>query len=132
MLIYANLLKRDYEVTYTIQRREDDYLHGRVYKTIVKDCYTNSEAWQRWIDETDWDWADIDELEIEPIKLTHEQRVNEEVYELVLGELFDGQIGVYEYVDIRNADDYEITERLEGIERVMIEHEAHNRFMNSK
>jgi len=49
-----------------------------------------------------------------------------------LADLFEGHIGIYEYVDIRNADEYEIDEQLEGVERLMIEHEAYNKYMNSK
>jgi hypothetical protein len=129
MLVYTNLLKRDYKITYTLRTNSDDINDGMIYTTIMKDCYTSSEAFEKWYDTLEYA---LDDWDVEAIVKTKQQRVNEEVYELVLADLFDGFIGVYEYVDIQNADDYEITEQLEGIERMMIEHEAYNKYMNSK
>jgi len=129
MLVYTNLLKRDYKISWTEYTQEDDVADGKIYTTIVKNCYTQSEAFEKWYDALEYDY---DELEIEAIVKTKQQRVNEEVYELVLADLFEGHIGIYEYVDIRNADEYEIDEQLEGVERLMIEHEAYNKYMNSK
>jgi hypothetical protein len=128
MLVYANLLKRDYKITYTLKTNSDDFNDGMIYTTIMKDCYTQSEAFEKWYDTLEYA---LDDWDIEPVKKTKQQRINEEVYELVLADLFEGHIGIYEYVDIRNADEYEITEQLEGIERMMIEHEAYNKYVNT-
>jgi hypothetical protein len=131
MLVYSKLLKRDYKITYTLALREDAINYGKVYTTIMKDCRSHYDAYYKW-DDSMTEWYDWNEVEV--IRPTKQQRVNEEVYELVLADLFEGHIGIYEYVDthITTDEDQEIDEQLEGLERMMIEHEAYNKYMNSK
>ena len=128
MLLQTLKLKRDYKVKYTLLTSKDDITDGIVYTAIIKDCYTQHQAYERWYDTIEYA---SDLIDIEAIVKTKQQRINDEVYELVLAELFDGQIAVYEYIDT-NEEDYELDTELEGIEKIMIEHEAYNRYMNTR
>jgi hypothetical protein len=75
------------------------------------------------------------------IKLTNKQIVKNEVYELVIEELFGTRnFGykvdlAYEYDDQDLYDDeVEVINAMkgEGIDKIMMEHEAYNRYMNTR
>jgi hypothetical protein len=100
---------------------------------IIKDCYNEQEAKDRFYDmdykdeleERVWDYK------VEQINRSKEHAIKNEIYELVIADLFEGEIGRYEWVDTED-EDYEEQSEMEGIEKIMIEHEAYNRYMNSR
>jgi hypothetical protein len=147
----ADKLKRDYIVYYTYtcyidedcydkeelaRMSEDDKVFGsKEEKTyIIKQCYTTDEAYSKFYDIMDtniikdqiWDYR------IEAEDNTKERIIKNEIYELVLEELFESEFGVYEWVDIDDDEEYEEQTEADGVYKILIEHEAYNRFMNSK
>jgi len=138
MFLPANKLKRDYKITweesYRVRQDNDEYeMVYEQYECIVKDCFTQHDAWETWYDsvlETDYD--DVSFVDIEAVELTHQDRVNAEVYQLVLTELFAGEFGVYKMVYPQIYGDYELTEDLEGLEKILVEHQALLKFNKLK
>lgn len=129
MLVKANKLKRDYQVSYEYAVSEDSVLYNKVFYTRVKDCYNRYQAFEQVVDKIEQLGYRLRDWYCEPVKKTHRDLVNAEVYELVLAELFDGDIGVYEYIDLQNGD-YEFAKEVEGIDKIFIEHEAYVKWTN--
>jgi len=146
----SDKLKRDYKITYTWQCEIDESYYDadelaemtdadRYFESedtitvIIKDCYNEQEAKDRFYDmdykdeleERVWDYK------VEQINRSKEHAIKNEIYELVIADLFEGEIGRYEWVDTED-EDYEEQSEMEGIEKIMIEHEAYNRYMNSR
>jgi len=124
MLIQANKLKRDYKIIWTYDVPEDCVYFDEKRTMIIKDCLTYDEAYERFCDIMKYAYA---ELDIEAVDQTHQQKVNDAVYELVLAELFDGDIAVYHWLD-ENEDNWEINADLEGLEKILVDHQAQLKF----
>lgn len=126
MLVEKHKLKRDYKITWIEETRIDiDEYADYQYECIITDCYTRHLAWQTWMEkvlEANYDLVSM--VDIEPISKTHQDRVNDAVYELVLAELFTGPIAVLEQVYPQIQDDFELTKELEGLEQMLVEHQA--------
>jgi hypothetical protein len=150
----SDKLKRDYKITYTWececeideadydaddedaqQQKEEDRYFGSVdTKTVImKDCYNTNEARGRF-----YEMMENDELEDEvwnfnvELISTREQVIKNEVYELVLADLFEGEIGRYEWVDTEDEEYEEPEAEADGVYKILIEHEAYNRYMNTR
>lgn len=150
----SDKLKRDYKITYTWQceceideedydaddedaqaKKEEDRYFGSedTITVIMKDCYNEDEARSRFYEmmyedelkEVVWDFK------IELLNNTKEQAIKNEIYELVIADLFEGEIGRYEWVDTEDEDYEEIVEA-DGLYKILIEHEAYNRYMNTR
>jgi len=135
MFLPTHKLKRDYKIiweeAYRVKADNDDgyEMVYDEYECIVKDCLTKHQAWETWYDsvlETDYD--DVSYVDVEPVEMTHQDRINDEVYQLVLATLFDGDFGVYQLVYPQIQDDYELTEDLVGLEKMLVEHQAQLKF----
>jgi hypothetical protein len=127
MFLPADKLKRDYKITWTesYRVRNEEEVYEENYECIVKDCETTHHAWETWYETIlDCDYDDVSYIDVEPVELTHSDRVNAEVYELVLNTLFDGKFGIYQRVYPQIQDDYELTEDLQGLEKILVEHQA--------
>ena len=130
MFLPAHKLKRDYKVTWEVAYRigNEDEGYEMVYEDyecVIKDCYTQHHAWETWFEEVlDCPYDDVSYVDIDAVELSHTDRVNQQVYELVLAELFDSEFGVYEVVYPQIQDDYEVTEDLQGLEKMLVEHQA--------
>ena len=120
MFIKANKLKRDYEVSYEYSVPEDSVLYNKVFYAKVTDCYNAYQAFESVVDKIEQDGYRIRDWYVEPIVKTHRDRINDEVYNLVLAELFDGDIGINVYID-ENEDDVELHPELEGLEKMLVE-----------
>jgi hypothetical protein len=122
MFIQAHKLKRDYKATYTLNLDEGDYLYGKEYTMIFRDCLTYDEAYDRFCDSVEFNIVEL-LIDIEAVDQTHTDKVNAEVYELVLATLFDGEIAVNGWLD-EEDDNWEINAELSGIEKILVEHQA--------
>jgi hypothetical protein len=130
MLVEKHKLKRDYKITWI---EEEHYSDGEVadyqYECIITDCYTRHLAWQTWYENVlECDYDLVSYVDIEPITKTHQDRVNDAVYALVLAELFTGPIAVLEKVYPQIQDDFELTEDLQCLEQMIVEHQAQLKF----
>jgi hypothetical protein len=153
----ADKLKRDYIIYYTyecytkdedeikdLQRRgvwvsdtkdENGWMtyESKEVSLVIKQCYNEQEARDRLYDN------DHDEIlegylldfRVEQLNSIKEQRIKDEVYELVIADLFEGEIGLYEWIDIED-EDYEDLVEVDGVYKILIEHEAYNRYMNTR
>jgi hypothetical protein len=128
MFIPAHKLKRDYKITYTLYVPEDSVYFEKEYTMMIKDCSTYDEAYERFCDNMAYQH---DLYDIEAVDQTHTDRVNAEVYELVLADLFDGEIAVIGWLD-EDDDNWEINTELEGIEKILVEHQALIKYNESK
>jgi len=153
----SDKLKRDYIIYYTyqcytkdedeikdLQRRgvwvsdtkdEDGWIiyESKEVSLVIKQCYNEQEARDRLYDNDHDEKLEgyLLDFRVEQLNSVKEQRIKDEVYELVLEELFEGEIGRYEWVD---TDDeyYEEHKELDGVEKILVEHEAYNRYMNTR
>lgn len=128
MFIQAHKLKRDYKVTYTLEVDKDSLYYDTEYTMMIRDCLTYDEAYERFCDNMAYA---CDTIDIEAVSMSKQQYVNEQVYELVLAELFDGDIAVNGWLD-DNSDNWEINEDLKGVEKIMIEHQAYLKYNELK
>lgn len=126
MLIPAHKLKRDYIITWTDATFLDEETFGSEYTKVITDCLSEGEAFEQWYETLEYDYED---LYIDQVELTHQDRINAEVYELVLAELFDGDIGIYVEVDV---DEIELAPELEGLEKILVEHQAQLKFERTR
>jgi len=120
MFIPTHKLITDYKITYEYDVPETAYIYDMEFKFEVSGCKTYEEAYTTWIDNKEKgmikDWI------IEPVVKTRSQVINAEVYELVLADLFEGDFGMYVYVD--QDDAFELEPELEGLEKLLLQHEA--------
>jgi hypothetical protein len=120
MFIKADKIKTEYKITYEYDVPEDSFIYNKVYEVVIKDCQSYFQAYNTWMETRQpgrlRDWY------IDSVQSNHQDRVNEEVYQLVLAELFEGDIGVSVYVD--DVDDIELEPELEGLEKILVEHQA--------
>lgn len=126
MLVEKHKLKRDYKISWTeTYKTSDGETHYDDNECIIEDCETEYLAWQTWYENVlEYDYDCVEEYSCEAIGLSHQDRINAEVYELVLAELFEGKIAVYERVYPQIHNDFEITPELEGLEKMLVEHQA--------
>lgn len=128
MLLPKHKLKRDYKITWTEYQHPEDPVFNVVYTKIIKNCYNQFEAYELWYAGLEYDY---DDFEIDAVELTHQDQVNLAVYDIVLATLFDGDIGVYQEVDI-TEEDLIIAEDLTGLEKILVEHQAQLKFDKMK
>jgi hypothetical protein len=124
MFLPAYKLKRDYIVSYELDVPEEHILYNQVFSRRVSDCASAYLAFEQVADGVEYrvrDWY------IDAVEKTHQDYVNEQVYELVLAELFDGSIGVNVFVDLVE-DDFELDAELDGLEKILVEHQAQVKF----
>ena len=127
-LLRSDKLHSDYKYTYTLYELGSGEEINETYIEIIRGCKNLLEADDIFFMK---DRHAICSWDTERITNTKEQQIKNEIYELVLDELFDGEVARYEWVD--TEDDYfEYTDELQGIEKIMIEHEAYNRYMNTR
>jgi hypothetical protein len=127
MFIKADKIKRDYEVSYEYAVAETCVLYNKVFCAKVTDCYNSYQAFEAVVDKVEQDGYRIRDWYVQPVVKTHRDFVNEQVYNLVLAELFDGDIGINVYID-ENEDDVELHPELEGLEKMLVEHQAQLKF----
>jgi len=128
MFLPAHKLKRDYIVSYELAVSADCVLYNKVFYKRVNNCATAYLAFEQVADNTEYrvrDWY------VDAVEKTHTDNVNAAVYELVLAELFEDSIGVNVYVDLTD-DDYELNEELNGLEKMLVEHQALNKYNELK
>jgi len=126
MFIKADKLKRDYEVSYEYAVPEGSVLYNQVFYAKVTDCYNRYQAFEAVVEQVEQDGYRLRDWYCLPIKKTHRDFVNAEVYNLVLAELFDGSIGVNVFID--DQEEYELDEELDGLEKMLVEHQALNKY----
>lgn len=120
MFIPAHKIITDYKITYEYDVPEQAVIYNTVFEFEIKDCKTYDVAYNTWIENREpgrlKDWY------INPVVKTRSQVINAEVYELVLADLFEGDIGVNVYAD--DEDQFELEPELEGLEKMLVEHQA--------
>lgn len=124
MFIPTHKIITDYKITYQYDVPEDAEIYNSIYEFEIKDCKTYIDAYNTWVENREpgrlKDWY------IDPVVKTRSQVIDQEVYNLVLAELFDGDIGVNVFVD--DDDEFELEPELEGIEKILVEHQAQLKF----
>ena len=132
MFIQAHKLKRDYIITYEYDVRVDDILYNKVFEYKVKDCRCFDDAYIQWSDFISKDKMTLRDWYCDVIPKTRQQMINDEVYELVLAELFDDEIVVNAWLD-EEDDNWEINgEDLTSIEKMFISYEAQVKYNAQK
>ena len=124
MFIPANKLKRDYIITYEYDVSQDDVLYNKVFEYKVKDCRSFDDAYIQWSDFISKDKMSLRDWYCDVIPKTRQQLINDEVYELVLADLFESEVNVFGFLD-EEDDNWEINgEDLTSIEKMFISYEA--------
>lgn len=128
MLVARHKLKRDYIVSYEYVVDELHLLYNQVFYRLVKNCQWQYQAFEQVADAEDLQGYRLRDWYVEPVLKTHQDRVSEQVYQLVLAELFVNDFGLTVEIDDEELDDYEIETELEGLEKLLTEHQAQIKF----
>jgi hypothetical protein len=124
MFIQASKLKRDYVISYQFDLPEDAFLYDKVFEFKVKDCRSFDEAYNAWNDFMEFERRDVRDWYCDAIPKTRQQMINDEVYELLLSDLFESEINVFGLLD-DDDENWEINgEDLTSIEKMFISYEA--------
>ena len=124
MFIQASKLKRDYVISYQFDLPEDAFLYNKVFEFKVRDCRSFDEAYNAWDDFMAGERRSVRDWYCDVIPKTRQQQINDEVYELVLADLFESEVNVFGFLD-DDEDNWEINEEdLTSIEKMFISYEA--------
>jgi len=132
MFIPASKLKRDYVISYQFDLPEKSFLYNKVFEFKVRDCPSFDEAYNAWDDFMAGERRSVRDWYCDVIPKTRQKMINDEVYELVLADLFESEINVFGVLD-EEDDNWEINdEDLTSIEKMFIGYEAQVKYNESK